>query len=118
MIQSLAFFVYPVADLKRARDFYERVLGLKLDSNFNDEWVEYDVAGTTFAITTMDESHRPGSGGVAAFEVKDLVAASSRLKAAGVRFVKENVESPICRFSIALDPDGNELILHKRKTTS
>ena len=116
MIQSIAFFAYPVADMKRARDFYERVLGLKLDSSFNDEWVEYDVAGATFAITTMDAKHRPGPGAVLAVEVEDLAAASARMKAAGVRLVQENVESPVCRFSVVLDPDGNEVILHKRKT--
>src|SRR5688572_25232136 len=70
MIQSIAFFVYPVADMTRARDFYERILGLKVETSFSDEWIEYDIGGTTFAITTMDESHKPaGKGAVIAFEV-------------------------------------------------
>ena len=116
MIQSIAFFVYPVADMKRARDFYERVLDLKAGSNFNDEWIEYDIAGVTFAITTMDTNHRPAAKGpVIAFEVDDLASAVARLKAAGVRFVQENVESPVCRSAVVLDPDGNEIIIHKRK---
>jgi len=116
MIQSIAFFVYPVADIKRARDFYERVLGLKVESNFSDEWIEYDIAGTTFAITNMDTNHRPAAKGAAvAFEVDELDSAVARLKAAGVRFTQENAESPVCRFAVMLDPDGNEVIIHKRK---
>jgi len=117
MIQSIAFVVYPVADMKRARDFYERVLGLKVESNFGDEWVEYDIAGTTFAITTMDANHKPAAkGGVVAFEVEDLGAAIARLKSDEVRFVQENMESPMCRFAVVSDPDGNEVIIHKRKS--
>ena len=116
MIQSIAFFVYPVADVKRARDFYERVLGLKVESSFGDEWIEYDVAGTTFAITSMDTNHKPAAkGAVVAFEVNDLAQAVGRLKDEGVRVVQEDAESPVCRSAIALDPDGNEIIIHKRK---
>ena len=117
MIQSIAFFVYPVADIKRARDFYERVLGLKVGTNFHDEWVEYDVAGTTFAITTMDATHRPAAqGAVVAFEVDDLDATIAQLKAAKIRFAAENVESPVCHSAVVLDPDGNDVIIHKRKS--
>jgi predicted enzyme related to lactoylglutathione lyase len=117
MIQSIAFFVYPVGDMKRAHDFYGRVLGLKVESRVGEEWIEYDVGGTTFAITTMDANHRPAAkGAVAAFEVDDLDNTVAQLKAEGVRFAVENAESPVCRSAIALDPDGNELIIHKRKS--
>jgi predicted enzyme related to lactoylglutathione lyase len=117
MIQSIAFFVYPVADIKRARDFYEGVLGLKLGDIVADEWIEYDVAGTTFAITTMDTTHQPGvKGGVIAFEVDDLEKTVAHLKAHNASFAFDNAESPICRFAVAHDPDGNDVIIHKRKS--
>jgi predicted enzyme related to lactoylglutathione lyase len=116
MIHSIAFFVYPVATMKRARDFYERLPGLQMESKSNDERVEYDVAGTTFAVTSMDESHKPAAKGAAiASEANDLSAASGRLKAEGVRFTQENVETTACHISIVLDPDGNEIIIHQRK---
>jgi predicted enzyme related to lactoylglutathione lyase len=117
MIQSIAFFVYPVADMKRARDFYERILGLRAETSFSDEWIEYDVAGTTFAITTMDANHKPAAkGAVVAFEVDDLNVAVARLKSECVQFAQENMESPVCRFCVVLDADGNEVIIHKRKS--
>jgi len=73
MIASIAFFVYSVRDIATARRFYEGTLGLELETNVRDEWIEYDVNGGTFAITTMDSTHVPGgNGGVIAFEVTNL----------------------------------------------
>jgi len=52
MLTGIAFYVYPVSDMARARRFYEEVLDLKVESNFGDEWIEYGIGGGTFAITT------------------------------------------------------------------
>lgn len=57
MITSIAFTVHPVTDMARSRGFYEKVLGLKVSHNFRDEWVEYDLGGSIFAITTVDLGH-------------------------------------------------------------
>ncbi len=73
MITSIAFTVYPVTDMARARRFYENVLGLAVTSNFRDEWLEYDLGDSTFAITTMDMGHVPGAKGViVGFETADV----------------------------------------------
>jgi predicted enzyme related to lactoylglutathione lyase len=118
MITSIAFFVYPLRDIATARRFYENILGLKLETNVRDEWIEYDVNGGTFAITTMDITHVPGAnGGVIAFEVTDLDSFVGMLKEKQVKFVLEITPSPVCRFAIIADPDGNEVIIHKRKST-
>jgi predicted enzyme related to lactoylglutathione lyase len=115
MITSIAFTVYPVKDITVARRFYEDALGLKLDMNFQDAWIEYDVAGGTFAITTMDERHVPGAkGGVVAFEVADFDACVAALKAKGVPFVQEPAATPVCRLAVISDPDGNDVIVHRR----
>jgi len=118
MITSIAFFVYPMRDIAIARRFYENVLGLKLETNFRDEWIEYDVNGGTFAITSMDITHVPGAnGGVIAFEVTDLDSFVGLLKEKQVKFVLEITTSPVCRFAVIADPDGNEVIIHKRNST-
>jgi predicted enzyme related to lactoylglutathione lyase len=118
MITSIAFFVYPVRDIAGARRFYEGTLGLKLENNFRDEWIEYDVNGSTFAITTMDMTHVPGAnGGAIAFEVTDLDSFVGRLKEKQVKFVFEITQTPVCRFAVVADPDGNEVMIHKRKST-
>jgi len=46
-ITEVAFFAYAVSDMKKARAFYEGVLGLKPNSEYdgsgNAQWVEYDI---------------------------------------------------------------------------
>lgn len=115
MITEIAFYVYPVSDMARARRFYEEVLILKLESNVGDEWIEYSVGNGTFAITTMDLEHKPGvHGGVIAFEVLDLDPTLNRFKELGVPFVREVFATPVCRMAIVADPDGNHIFIHKR----
>jgi predicted enzyme related to lactoylglutathione lyase len=115
MITEIAFFVYPVSDMARARRFYEGVLNLKLESNFGEEWIEYGIGGGTFAITTMDLEHRPGvPGGVIALEVLNLEMTLNRFKEQSVPFVREVFATPVCRMAIVADPDGNHIIIHKR----
>lgn len=115
MITEIAFFVYPVSDMARARRFYEEALNLKVESNFGDEWIEYGIGDGTFAITTMDLEHKPGvRGGVIAFEVLDLDMTLNRFKELDVPFVREVFATPVCRMAIVADPDGNHIIIHKR----
>ena len=57
MIQSIAFLTYAVSDIKAARKFYEGILGLKVTHEAGDEWFEYDVGDTTFAISASDAEH-------------------------------------------------------------
>jgi catechol 2,3-dioxygenase-like lactoylglutathione lyase family enzyme len=117
VIKELAFVVYPVSDMDRARRFYERTLGLKLESNFQNEWIEYDLKGTTFAVTTMDAEHQPGTGGaLVAFEVDDVEFVIERLRFLEVKLVKELQTTPVCQFAVIHDPDGNELVIHQRKS--
>ena len=61
MITSIAFTAYPVSNMERARAFYEHVLGLQASHHYQDVWVEYDLGGSTFAITTTDMGHTPGA---------------------------------------------------------
>jgi predicted enzyme related to lactoylglutathione lyase len=115
MITGIAFVAYPVSDMKRARDFYERMLGLKLEYNYQEEWLEYAVGAGTFAITTMDIQHPPGRrGAIIAFEVDDLDAIRAALAANRVEMFSEVAVTPVCRSFAAADPDGNEIVLHQR----
>ena len=53
MVKHIAFTVYPVTDMVRARAFYEGDLELKPSMDFEGKWVEYDLSGACFALTTM-----------------------------------------------------------------
>lgn len=121
-INELAFTGYSVADMKRARAFYEGVLGLTKSRGFGqhegeEQWVEYDIgAGCLALISGGGKDWPPGSTGVAAaLEVDDFNTALAALKAGGVKFVFEPYESPVCWMVVVNDPDGNRLVIHKRK---
>ena len=95
---------------------YQEVLGLKVGQNWEDQWVEYDIAGDTLAIARFGSEMQPGAqGGHVALEVTELDAMLAQLKAAGARVKMEPFDSPTCRTAVVLDPDGNPLCLHQRK---
>jgi predicted enzyme related to lactoylglutathione lyase len=119
MIRKVAFTMYPVTDMVGARAFYEGMLGLPPSrSGPTSPWVEFDLpGGGCLAITTVTPQEPSASaGGTIAFEVEDLPALVADLKAKGVAFAAEGIESPVCRMAIVLDPDGNSIILHKLKS--
>ncbi|MFT3783416.1 MAG: VOC family protein [Nibricoccus sp.] len=117
-INEIAFTCYPVTDMKRARHFYEEVLHLKPTHVFGDEktaWVEYDIGASTLSIGNGAPEWKPNAGGgCVGFEVDDFEAALKTLDDAKAPH-QPPVETPVCRMIITADPDGNSLILHKRK---
>jgi predicted enzyme related to lactoylglutathione lyase len=116
MIKSIAFIAYPAKDVQASRRFYEGVLGLKMTHEFGGMWFEYDLGDATFALCSADADHPvPVKGAVVGFEVTDLDSEVTRLKQSGVKFKNEVGDTPVCRFIIALDPDGSEVMLHQRK---
>jgi predicted enzyme related to lactoylglutathione lyase len=116
MITEIAFTATPVTDIKRAREFYEGVLGLKpAIESAGGMWVEYEIGNGTFGIGCYGEVWKPSPDGTCiAFEVDNLDAEISRLKSRGVKFSMELMDTPVCRFAIICDPDGNKIMIHKR----
>lgn len=119
-VSEIAFTGYPVTDIARARGFYEGVLRFKPTVQFEHEgkhWIEYDIGPATLAISNMSAGQwKPSADGPAvALEVADFDAAVAALRAAGVRFVVEPLDSGVCRMAFFLDPDGNSLGIHKRQ---
>jgi predicted enzyme related to lactoylglutathione lyase len=116
-IKNIAFVGIPVTDMKRAREFYEDALGLKMaDEMMNGKWIEYAVGEGTLAIANVGEQWTPSDQGTgAAFEVEDFDDAIKRLKDRHVRFAAEPFETPCCHMAVVQDPDGNKLMIHKLK---
>lgn len=117
MIRHIAFTLYPVTDMARARRFYEEILGLRMTRReaHEFEWVEYDLDGGTFALTNMKEGSAPSSdaGGSIAFEVQNVDETVRQLRAQGVRVKLEPLSTPVCRLAVILDSEGNALTLHQ-----
>ena len=116
-IIEIAFTGTPVTDIKRARAFYEGVLGLKPTmESAGGMWVEYDIGNGTFGIGCYGEVWKPSPDGTCvAFEVDDLDIEISRLQSNNVKFAMGATDTPLCRFAIICDPDENKILIHKRK---
>jgi predicted enzyme related to lactoylglutathione lyase len=120
-ILEIAFTGYSVTDMARAKAFYEGVLGLKKSRGFGeeggqDQWVEYDIGPGCLAIMVGGKDWPPSPDGTAAaLEVDDFQAYVDKLRGAKAKFVFEPMESPVCWMATVADPDGNRLVIHKRK---
>ncbi|HEY4056209.1 MAG TPA: SRPBCC domain-containing protein [Kofleriaceae bacterium] len=117
-VKRVAFTMIPATDAKRARKFYESVLGLHANSagEFGDKfWIEYDVpGGGCFAVTNASGSAPSASvGATLALEVEDLKATLERLKKHGVELRGEVVRGPHCTMQPVLDSEGNSILLHQ-----
>jgi len=67
-------------------------------------------------IGCYGDAWKPSPDGTCvAFEVDNLDAEIARLKSLGVKFSMEAMPTPVCNFAIILDPDGNRVMIHKRK---
>jgi catechol 2,3-dioxygenase-like lactoylglutathione lyase family enzyme len=117
-----AISMLPVVDMARARDFYERTLGLgRADVRANGE-ARFQAGGARFALyprkTPTQADHTALS-----FEVANLAAEMKTLRERGVRFEDYDLpglktENGVCvlgseRAAWFKDPEGNILCLHE-----
>lgn len=110
MIEKIENITFPVKDLKKAINFYEKVLGLKK----RDEWSNY----ATFNIGDMMLGLDPESKGELGIfmRVADVDTEYRTLKEKGVQFVMEPKDQYWGgRTATFKDPDGNEFILVSHK---
>jgi predicted enzyme related to lactoylglutathione lyase len=116
-IKAIGFVGIPVTDLKRAREFYEGMLGLKVsDEMMGGKWIEYSLGDDTLAIANVGEQWMPSDQGTgAALEVENFEEAIKQLKDRRIPFAAEPFETPCCHMAVVQDPDGNKLIIHKLK---
>ena len=116
-VKGIAFTMYPVTDMARARKFYEEDLGLKAARDVRGQWIEYHLWDNCFALTSMlGDQMKPSadSGGSIALEVQDVDDFVSQLKKKGIRVKAEPFSTRVCRMAVVLDPEGNALTLHSR----
>jgi len=119
-VTEIAFSCYPVTDMKRARAFYEEVLGLKATYTVGKpggmQRTEYDIANGTLSLGAGAPDWKPTATGCSvALEVDDFQKSIAELRSNGVKFHMEPFETPVCHMAFVYDPDGNAICIHKRK---
>ena len=116
-VQEASFFGYPSTDLARSRAFYEGVLGLKVSVEPGPvPWMEFDLGNATLGIGAYGDQWKPSpDGALLALEVDDFDKSIAELKAKNIPFSLESMETQVCHFAIVRDPDGNAVMIHRRK---
>lgn len=117
-IKSIGFVSYPVKDMARAKKFYEEVIGLTPNLEFdttNENWAEYLIGDSALSLGKMDGWEPTTQGPVLAFEVEDFDAMVEKLKATSVKFLMEPMKFPKCQMAQIQDSEGNTVMIHKLK---
>ena len=116
---SFSFVSYPIIDVAKARAFYEGVLGLKATSEWIGDgsvFIEYEIGPDTLAIGKGAPNFNPGkTGATVALEVEDFDAALEELKDKKVKILMDTYDGPVCTMILIEDPDGNQIMIHRRK---
>ncbi len=115
MVKDIAFNAYPAKDVQALRTFYTDALGLKFSGPFEEEGVlKYDeaqVGNGWFSVMTRDWLEVSPTAGVA-FEVDDIDKTASDLRGKGVQ-IEDIYDTPVCRLTSFIDPEGNKVTLHQ-----
>ena len=103
--------------MNRARAFYEGILGLTPNAPVGPEFycIEYDVGAGTFAIESNPDWPVSRDGMSVTFEVEDFEAALRHLSGHGIAVFLGPTETKVCHWAAFRDPDGNRLVVHRRK---
>ena len=119
MIKHVNFVTVPVTDQKRALEFYTKRLGLTVftDQPMGPEgqrWIELKIAGAHTRVvlfTTDDNRAQIGKSTSFTLGVDDLDRTYRDLREAGVEFDTPPKKEPWGAYAIALDSEGNKLLL-------
>jgi catechol 2,3-dioxygenase-like lactoylglutathione lyase family enzyme len=114
VVQKLDFVGVPSQDAERSRTFYVETLGLRPDEHSR---FEFWVGETCFGIwepATYGMEFQPQKSAHPALHVDDVAAARKELEAKGVEFAGDVMDTGVCHMAFFSDPDGNNLMLHRR----
>lgn len=115
-VKGVDFVFYNVTDMKKAVRFYRDVLGLRPLSKPGKTWGEFKAGNMTLAIGVYGVKAKRPKGNVAiALAMDDVGGALAYLKRKKVKIVQDFYESSVCFMAMIEDPDGNQIILHRRK---
>ncbi len=121
-VNGIAFALYQVTDVARARQFYGGTLGLTVCAEMEFApgmwWIEYDLGGpsalalTNYKLPGASAAPSPGI----AVEITNYEETLAAVKAAGIALTWGPNEFPVCHSFAIKDPDGNDLYFHQRKS--
>ncbi len=106
---------YMTKDLAVSSAFYDALLGMEPTISVPGMFVEYTFEdGSSFGLYQSENFY---TGGTIMFRVDDVPAFVKDAMARGVAFHGDGHvdETPNCHMAFAVDPDGNNFMIHKVK---
>lgn len=113
-IAKLDFVAIPSQDAERSRRFYGETLGLRPDEHARYEFWVGETCLSIWEPAKYGMPFAPQKNAHLALHVDDVAAARADLEAEGVDFVGDVMDSGVCHMAFFTDPDGNDLMLHRR----
>ena len=120
IVERTDFVSVPITDMERAKRFYGETLGLPEIEHPEQGFPEYQLGeNVSLYLLSMEAIGRqftaPHTASIA-LRVADVAAAQKELEAKGVAFGFDEspFDSGVCHMAIFKDPDGNQLMLHRR----
>lgn len=113
-IERLDFVAIPSQDAERARTFYGETLGLRPDAHGRYEFWAGDTCLAIWEPDKLGGQFAPQRNGHLALSVPDVAEARAELESRGVEFFGETLDTGVCHMAFFQDPDGNDLMLHRR----
>ena len=112
------FVTVPVTDTQRSAKFYAETLGLPWINEGSQQWPEFQL-GENVSLYLMDptnigaEFRGPHTAPIA-LRVPDVAETRRELESRGVEFEGDILDTGVCHMAFFKDPDGNQLMLHRR----
>jgi catechol 2,3-dioxygenase-like lactoylglutathione lyase family enzyme len=113
-VTKVDFIAIPTQDMERAIEFYGKTLGLRQDVHRAAEFWAGETCFSLWKPEWAGLEFAPQKNGHVALRVDDVAAARKELESKGVEFRGEIVDSGVCHMTFFTDPDGNDLMLHRR----
>jgi catechol 2,3-dioxygenase-like lactoylglutathione lyase family enzyme len=113
-VERLDFVAIPSRDAERSRAFYGETLGLRPDEHARFEFWAGETCLGIWEPERLGGEFAPQRNGHLALHVDNVEAARADLEAKGVDFLGETLDTGVCHMAFFRDPDGNDLMLHRR----
>ena len=113
-IERVDFIGIPSRDAERSRAFYVETLGLRPDGKARFEFWAGETCFGIWEPERMGMEFAPQKNAHPAFHVDDVAKRRAELESNGVEFNGEIFDSGVCHMAFFTDPDGNDLMLHRR----
>jgi catechol 2,3-dioxygenase-like lactoylglutathione lyase family enzyme len=118
LVERTDFITVPVTDVERSTRFYAETLGLPWLNEGTQQFPEFQL-GENISVYLMDprnigsEFKGPHTAHIA-LRVADVAETRKELESRGVEFEGDIFDTGVCHMAFFKDPDGNQLMLHRR----